>query len=416
MKVNPAESERGEGGSALMSTSFVVLLLSLLLGLQPVTTDLYLPALPTMTEVLAGSMSQAQLTLSGLLLAFGLSQLLWGPLSDRFGRRPVLLLGLGSYTLAGIGCVIAPNMEVMLSLRIIQGAAMGAVVMCGRALVRDLYSPEIGARTISKGLSGLGVIAIISLPLGGQLAQFFGWRITLGALVLFGGVTLYITARHFVETLHSPNPDALQPLALLRTWKEILCNRSFQGFALLGMTSYGGLFTMLAASSFVFINILGETKASYGAYMLTPGVAYLFGTVVCRRLLHRFGVHRTVAIGGACSAVGGSLVGLVGLAEIHNVWAILVPFYLYMIGHGINQPCSQAGAVGPFPHAAGAASAWSGCLMMLSAFGMGIWLGQALGDSHYPLTNGIWFWGVMTAVVAWGLVARVAPAQAKQPE
>lgn len=411
MKADHAGSKQGADGQSLMSTPFVVLLLSLLLGLQPVTTDLYLPALPAMTEALAGSMSQAQLTLSGLLLAFGLSQLFWGPLSDRFGRRPVLLLGLASYTLAGIGCVIAPTMEVMLLLRIIQGAAMGAVVMCGRALVRDLYSPEVGARTISKGLSGLGVIAIISLPLGGLLAEYLGWRVTLGTLVLFSGVTLFIVARKFVETLQVPNPNALQPATLLRTWREILSNHVFQGFALLGMTSYGGLFTMLAASSFVFINLLGETKASYGILMLTPGVAYLLGTVVCRRLLHRFGVHRTVAIGGAFSVTGGTLVGLVGLAEIGNVWAILVPFYLYMIGHGINQPCSQAGAVGPFPHAAGAASAWSGCLMMLSAFVMGSWLGVFLGDSHYPLTNGVWFWGVMTAAVAWGLVARSSAAQ-----
>ena len=159
-----------------MSGAFVVLALSLLLGIQPVTTDLYLPALPSLTHALGASVGQAQLTLSGLLLAFGCSQLVWGPVSDRFGRKPVLLLGLSIYTLAAVGSAFAGTIDTLLAWRLAQGAAMGAVVMCARALVRDLYAPEAGARAISKGLSGLGVIACLSIPLGGVVAELWGWR------------------------------------------------------------------------------------------------------------------------------------------------------------------------------------------------------------------------------------------------
>jgi DHA1 family bicyclomycin/chloramphenicol resistance-like MFS transporter len=132
-----------------MPAGFVVLVLSLLLGIQPVTTDLYLPALPSLTETLGAPVSQAQLTLTLLLLAFGSSQLVWGPLSDRFGRRPVLLVGLGLYTLASIGCVVAPSFAWLVVWRTLQGAAMGAAVMGARAIVRDLFTPETGARMMS---------------------------------------------------------------------------------------------------------------------------------------------------------------------------------------------------------------------------------------------------------------------------
>jgi MFS transporter, DHA1 family, multidrug resistance protein len=124
-----------------MSAALIVLILSMLLGIQPITTDLYLPALPALTEGFGASMSQAQLTLSALLLAFGTSQLIWGPLSDRFGRRPILLWGLAAYTLASVGSTLAPSMALLIVWRVMQGAAMGAVVMCARAIVRDLYLP-----------------------------------------------------------------------------------------------------------------------------------------------------------------------------------------------------------------------------------------------------------------------------------
>lgn len=390
-----------------MSRSFVVLALSLLLGIQPVTTDLYLPALPALTQDLGATVAQAQLTLSGLLLAFGLSQLVWGPLSDRFGRRPVLLVGLGTYVVAAVGSALAASMEALLLWRIAQGAAMGASVMCARALVRDLYTPEAGARAISKGLSGLGVIACLSIPLGSVLAELFGWRIALTALAMFATVALALIVLRFEETLARPDPDALRPGALMRTWAMILRHPTFRAFALLAAATYGGLFTFLAASSFVFIKLMGLSRIHYGALMFLTALAYLGGTILCRRLLMRFGVQRTVAIGGAFSLAGGSLLGVGGLAGLQGEWAILVPMLIYMIGHGIHQPCGQAGAVGPFPQAAGAASAMSGFLMMVAAFAMGQWLGASMDGTALPLTNGLWFWGVATAVVAWGLVGRV---------
>jgi DHA1 family bicyclomycin/chloramphenicol resistance-like MFS transporter len=137
-----------------MPAGRVVLLLALLIGLQPLSTDLYLPALPALTTGFGASMSQAQLTLTALVLALGISQLFWGPVSDRFGRRPVLLMGLAAYALASVACALAASMELLIFWRAVQGAAMGAGVVCGRAVVRDLYEPTEGARVRLSRLVG----------------------------------------------------------------------------------------------------------------------------------------------------------------------------------------------------------------------------------------------------------------------
>lgn len=395
-----------------MSAGMVVLALSLLLGLQPVTTDLYLPALPSMTAAFGASMPQAQLTLTALLLAFGLSQLAWGPASDRFGRRPVLLWGLALYVVASIGSTFSGSIEQLIGWRALQGIAMGAGVMGARAIVRDLYAPAEGARIMSKGLTGLGVIACASGPLGGLLAEYAGWRVTLTALAVFGAGTLAVLAWRFEETLARKNPDALDPATLLGTWGRILRHPTFWAFTLLASTSYSGLFTFLAASSFVFIQVLGLSRPAYGLLMFSMSLSYIMGTIVCRWLLPRLGVRRTVALAGGGTLLAGTLMGLLALAGVQHIAAIVLPYYLFMLAHGVHQPCGQSGCVGPFPQAAGAASAMSGFLMMVAAFLMGGWLGRSLAavgegqGSVLPLTNGVWFWSVCISLTAWTLVQR----------
>ena len=387
-----------------MTAGLIVLMLSMLLGIQPVTTDLYLPALPMLTESFSAPMLLAQRTLSALLLAFGCSQLIWGPLSDRFGRRPILLCGLAAYTLASVGSVLAQSMELLVGWRMVQGAAMGAVVMCARAMVRDLYQPLEGARIMSKGLSGLGVLACVSAPLGGLLAELFGWRAALMALAVFGACVLTLIALRFQETLQHKNLQALQPATLLKTWIAICSNPTFLAFSALSAASYGGLFTFLAASSFVFMKVLGLSKAQYGLVLLSSAFFYIVGTFVCRRLIARFGVCKSVAMAAVLSLSGGTLMAGLAWAGIDQVWALLLAQALFMVGHGVHQPCGQSGAVGPFPRAAGAASALNGFSMMVVAFAMGAWLGTHMDGTTGPLTNGMWFWSVLVALFAWTLV------------
>ena len=389
-----------------MSPALFIVLLSMLLGIQPVATDLYLPALPAIKTEFGAALSQVQLTLSALLLAFGTSQLVWGPLSDRFGRRPILLCGLGMFTLAGLGCVLASSMQELIVWRALQGAAMGAVVMCARAIVRDLYTPEAGARVISKAFTGLGVLACASAPLGGLLTDLFSWHAALGLVMGFGAIALTLVILTFKETVHRKNPHALQLKVLTRTWWAIVRHPTFVAFTCVTIASYGGLFTFLASSSVVFIDLIGLARWQYGVLLFSMAFTYILGTLLCRRLLARFGVPRTVAIGGGFSLVGGCMMALNAWLGWQSVVGLMGPFYLFVLAHGIHQPCGQSGAVGPFPQSAGAASALGGFLMMVAAFVTGLWLGAVKDGSAMPMAQSIAFWSVLTALSAWVLVLR----------
>jgi DHA1 family bicyclomycin/chloramphenicol resistance-like MFS transporter len=406
MSAPSSAAAAGAASPASIPPGLAILVLAALLSIQPVTTDLYLPALPALTRSLDAPLAAAQLTLSGLLLAFGCSQMVWGPLSDRFGRRPILLAGLAIYAAASLGSALAPSMALLIAWRIAQGAAMGAVVMCARAIVRDLYTPQDGARAMSKALTGLGVVACVCAPLGGLLSQWLGWRAALLAVAAYGVGTLALVALRLPETLAHRNPKALQPRTLVGTWGHVLKSPTFWAFSLQTTATYGGLFTFLAASSFVYIDVLGLSRAQYGWVMASACVAYLAGTFLCRRLLVRLGLLRTVAIAGALSASGGTLMAGVAWMGWHQPWALLLPFYLFMLGHGIHQPCGQSGAVGPFPQAAGVASALNGFMMMLAAFAIGGWLGLRLDGTVWPLVHGVWFWSVVLALISWTLVQK----------
>ncbi|MDD3018653.1 MAG: multidrug effflux MFS transporter [Comamonas sp.] len=386
-----------------------IVVLAALLSLQPVTTDAYLPALPALTQALGGSMASGQLTLSALLLAFGGSQLIWGPLSDRFGRRPILLCSIVLYTLASLGSVVAASMDLLILWRTLQGAAMGAVVMCGRAIVRDLYSPVSGARAMSKALTGLGVVACMCAPVGGLLTQWLGWRAPLAAVTAYALICLWLVWRYMPETLQQPNPQALQPRTLARTWALVLRHPTFWAYSLLTTASYGGLFVYLASSSFIFIDVLGMSRTHYGWVLFSSGLSYFFGTFLCRALMARWGLRRTVALGGLLSVSGGTLMaGAAWMGWQHPV-ALLAPFYLFTLGHGIHQPCGQTGCVAPFPQAAGVASAFNGFMMTLLAFAIGLWLGQLRVDSVWPLVQGVWGCSLLLALVAWWPVQKFAP-------
>lgn len=398
-----------------MSPALVVLLLALLLGIQPVTTDLYLPTLPALTQALGGRVSQAQLTLTALLLAFGCAQLVFGALSDRFGRRPVLLVGMGAYVLAALATAAAPSIEVLIAARTVQGAAMGAAVMVARAVVRDLYLPAEGARVMSRALTGLGVIACLCAPTGGLVSDLWGWRAALLSTAVFGGVAFALIALRFKETLARPDPQALQPARLARTWAGMLRHPVFMSFTALTSAAYALLFTFLASSSFVFIQVLGLSKPAYGMVMLWNSLSYIAGTFLCRRWLPQHGVRGTVSRAAALSLIGGTLMGGLALADVQTVWAIVAPLTLVMLAHGVHQPCGQTGAIGPFPQAAGAASALNGFMQMVVAFGVGAWLGVALEDrSTKPLALGIAFWGAVLALLAWTLVRRHGGSPATQ--
>jgi len=407
-----AAAAPGPAAPLRVSHTLAAVALSLLLGLQPVTTDIYLPALPMLTRELGASMSAVQLTMSALILAFGIAQLFWGPVADRVGRRPVLLAGLALYTLASVGGALAPDIETLVLWRVMQGAAMAAAVVCARAMLRDLYEPHEGAQVMSLGLSGLGVIAIAGPLVGGLVAAAWGWRAALSVVAVCGAATLAFVVWWLPETLAVKNPHATRLGPLFRAWGRVGRHPTFVAWTLLVSCTYGGLFTLLASSSFVYMDVLGLSASSYGLAMASGSLSYLVGTFVCRRWIFRHGLAGAVRRGAAFTLAGGLAMAGLALAGVVSMWAVLLPQWLFAFGHGIHQPCGQAGAVGPFPQMAGAASALAGFVLAITAFGIGLWLGRAMNGTVLPLALGVGFWAVATSTVAWTLVQRTRPVTA----
>ncbi len=389
-----------------MTPQLVVILVSMLLGSQAIATDLYLPALPSLAEAFSAGAAQVQLTLSAMLLAFGVSQLAWGPLSDRFGRRPILLVGMTFFSLASAGSALATSIESVITWRAVQGAALGAGVMVARAMVRDVFQPLEGARMMSKAMTGLGAIACLTGPVGGLLMDLGGWRTLLAAVSVFGALMLATIAWRFTETLPAERRAPLHPAAIVGNWARIVGHPVFRANAALSTATFTALFTFLAAAPFVMMKVLGLSRLQFGLCMFSMSATYIVGTFLCRRLLVRVGLRRTVAIGGALALAGGTGMGLLALAGVRGWWAIMVPYWLFTLSHGINQPCGQSGAVAPFPQAAGAASALNGFLMMCAAFAVGGWIGAHLDGTVFALTHALWAGTAVTAAIAWTWMQR----------
>jgi MFS transporter, DHA1 family, multidrug resistance protein len=394
--------------AARPTVAFAALALALLLGLQPVTTDVYLPALPLLTQALQAPLASVQMTMAALMLSFGVGQLFWGPVADRTGRRPALLAGLALHAAAGVGAALAPSIEWLIAWRVLQGLGLAAAVVVARAIVRDLYEPVEGARVMSLGLTGLGLIAFAAPSVGGWITATFGWRAALALVAAAGAATLAFVLLRLPETVRQRNPQATRLAPLAANWSRIARHPAFVAWAGLVACTFGGLYTFLAGSAFIYIGLLGLGPAAFGLALASSSLTYIAGTFVCRRWILRHGVQGTVRRGGWLSVAAAAAMVLPALAGVQSVPAILLPQWLFRFAHGIHQPCGQTGAVGPFPHAAGTASALAGFILALVAFADGRWLGVALaGNTTLPFALTVGFWSLATAGVALTLVQRL---------
>jgi DHA1 family bicyclomycin/chloramphenicol resistance-like MFS transporter len=385
----------------------MALTLALLLGTQALATDVYLPALPMLQRDLSAAMPAVQLTMSAFVLAFGLAQLVWGPVADRFGRRPVLRAGLALFALASLGAALARDIQAVVAWRAAQGAGTAAAVVCARAMLRDVFEPQRGAHVMSQALSGLGVIAIGAPVAGGAIAAAGGWRPTMALLGAFGAALLAYVVWRVPETVRARNVQATQWRPLAAQLGRTLAHPAFRAWTLLVCSTYGGLMVFLAGSSFVLIEHLGLSALQCGLALGSNSIAYVCGTFICRRLLARHGLVGAVQRGAGFTALAGVLMAWAAVVSGPSVWTVLVPQWLYTLGHGVHQPCGQAGAVGPFPHAAGVASALTGFLLAPVAVAVTLWLGRYLGAGSPPMYfAALATMAGVTSLVAWTLVRR----------
>jgi DHA1 family bicyclomycin/chloramphenicol resistance-like MFS transporter len=385
----------------------VAILLTGLVAFGPLSTDLYLPSLPLLASVFATDAASVQLTLSVFLVGFAVSQLVYGPMSDRFGRRPVILGGVAVFVVASIACTFAQSIEQLIAARLFQalGACCGPVL--GRAVVRDVYGRDGAARILAYMAMAVALGPAVGPVIGGMLTTAFGWRANFVLLLAFGAVILAAAALLLDETNAHRDPLALRPGRLAANYATLLRDRVYVGYVLCASFVYSGIFAFISGSSFVLIDGLGLTPELYGLSFGTAVIGYMTGSFAAGRLSVGFGTVRMVSLGTAVLMLGG-LSGLAwALAGGPSVAAILVSMFVFLAGAGLTLPNTMAGAIGPFPAMAGLASALLGFIQMTMASVVGIVVG------HFDGGSGL----VMMGMVATASVAAAAcrPLMAPRP-
>ena len=367
----------------------VAVLLTGLVAFGPLSTDMYLPSLPAMKADLATDVASVQATLSVFLLGMAVSHLLYGPLSDRFGRRPVLMGGVFVYAAAGVACVFAPSIGFLVVARGMQAVGAASGMVLGRAVVRDIHGRERAAQVLAYMGTAMGAAPMIAPVFGGYLASAFGWRSIFVVLMAFGMVILFAIWAGLGETNRWRDPTAMAPRRIARNYWALLSRRDYVGYVGTIACVYSGLFSFISASSFVLVEFVGIPAEWFGYCFGTVVLGYMLGTFVSGRITRHLGIPVMVLAGTAICAVAGLiLTAFAWLGWVH-VTAIVAPMFLYMIGVGWVMPNATAGAIGPFPEKAGAAAALLGFLEMTSAAGVGAIVGQMHDGTQLPMTYAI---------------------------
>jgi len=375
------------------------LLLMLLLSTQIVATDLYLPALPQIASYFNRPAGQAQWTLTLFILSFGVAQLGAGSLVDHYGRRKVLLWGLGLYVLASTGGALAMQLPWLMLCRALQGAATSVCVISARAIVRDNYSGAAGLGIMARNMTGMGVVGVLSPLLGGLVAQHLGWHVTLVLMAVFGLLVWLSVYLWFADSY--VRPDHIGDVMFFR----FFTHPQFIFSSLIAGISFSGAVCFLLLSSFAFIGEFGLSRLEYGVMPALCTLAFLTGTVMCRRLLLRWSVARSLRFAVCLSLLGGISEFFLWQFHVRSVLAMMLPQCVFMLGHGFHQPCGQGGAVSPFPDHAGRAAAVSGFVMTTVAF----LIGQLVSHSHWPASQTLVVAMVSIALVLGVLVWLVLP-------
>lgn len=389
----------------VVPSALLAVLVVALTSLGPLSTDFYLPALPAIARALDTDSAGVQLTLSVYLLGFGAGQLLVGPLSDRFGRRPVMLWGMLVFVLSSVVCALADSITTLVVARLLQafGACAGPVL--GRAVVRDVYGPAESARMLSHVSTATALAPLLAPLFGGWLTALWGWRATFVALTLYALVLILAVWRLLQETNRHPDAHAMRPARMWANYRTLLADPVYRSALLIGCGAFAALFAFISGSPFVFIEHFGMSPQQMGLAFGLNVTGFMLGTTLSARLSRRIGaarlIHHGVWLGAACGLV---LAGLALMGPQHAA-AVMVPMWGVTAAIGLILPNATALGLAGYPKMAGAAASLMGFVQMGLGAGAGILVGHGVqsGTSALGLTVAA---GMLFSLAAWRLGPR----------
>ena len=390
----------------LRPTALLAVLIVALTSLGPLSTDFYLPALPAIARALQTDSAGAQLTLSVYLLGFGAGQLILGPLSDRYGRRPVLLWSMSVFVLASVACALAQSIEGLIAARFLQalGACGGPVL--GRAVVRDLYGPKDAGRVLSHVATGTALAPLLAPLLGGLLTMHYGWRSSFVALTVYSIVLLLVIARQLQETNRHLDPHATHPRRMLSNYRTLLADRVYRGALLTGCGAFAALFSFISGSPFVFIELYGLSPQQMGLAFGANVTGFMLGSMLSARLSRRLGPQRLIRNGVVLGSVCGALLAALAVGGVHHLAAVMAPMWGVTLAIGLILPNATALGLAGYPKMAGAAASLMGFVHMGLGAGAGMIVGHGIQRSATPLalmvaismlfSLGVWWFSLRT--------------------
>jgi len=387
----------------------VLAILSALMGFASISTDFYLPAMPTMARALNATTGSVEYTISGFLIGFSLGQLVWGAFSDRYGRRVPLAAGLILFIIGSAGCALSGSVETIIFWRIVQALGACAGVVLSRAMVRDLYQGPRAAQMLSTLIAIMAIAPLLGPILGGQIAELAGWRAIFWTLVGVGILTL---AALFTlpETLPAARRQTAPLVGAFGEYGRLLLNRKILGYAGAGAFFYGGMYAYIAGTPFAFITYHHVPAEFYGL-LFGAGILGIIATnILNTRLVLRYGIDRMLVSGTAAAALAGIIVAGTAFSDWGGLWGLFLPLLLFVSVTGFIVANSIAGAMADFPEQAGAVSALVGALQYGTGIASSGLVGSSADGTPWPMGWVIAVTGIGSLLCAFLVVHKNVPA------
>ena len=378
-------------------------LLTAIVGVGALSIDMFLPSLPTIAAVFLADASTAQLTVTLFLAGLAVSQLVWGPLSDRFGRRRVLLAGLALYTMAGTACAFIPGIRTLIVARVVQALGAGSGPVIARAVVRDLYEPLRAARILAAMGTAQALTPILAPVLGGWVHALAGWHAVFLVQGAFGAAFLLTAAGVVPETNVYAGAPGAEPLP--RRVAELLGHPRYLAYVTVAAFMFGGQFAFITGSSFALIGVLGVSPTVYGVCFGSVATGLMAGNFVSVKLGPRLGIDTMIRAGTLIGAAAGLAMALLAWAGVASVISVVGPMFGFAFGLGFVLPNAAAGAIGPFPRMAGLASAVLGFVQLTGSALYAIVVSQFYDGTLRPMTTAVATAG-LAALVVFALLSR----------